>query len=323
MTRGYVERHRTEIIGDIIGATTGDYPSWGEIVWRRTGIRLSRYFGQTLPWSLPVPTVPGTPIDNLISGLVMIAGLLAGLIVMLKRWRIAGLYLVLYAGALVGYTFMRARFLEPVLPLLIVTLFVGIGALVSRFRSTWALPAIAIASVVFTVSGAVRLAPRIEQQLSCGPFDLADPPGCLAVQQSSFLRSHDYISRHTDPDDLFITTMPETMYYYTDRRSVAARVALTTRPDAFLQYLADKGVTWALLTAASPDLASYLQANCEHLVVERVFHRRTVLFRLPSGAPDGMPQQTQGPDAGAVDACTAIDGYLKKSGPEDRDTVVE
>lgn len=306
-------------LGDLAAVAAGEDPDWRSILWRRTGIRLWRYFGRTLPGSLPAPTVPGTPIDNLVFSLLIGSGLLAGWLVLLKRWRVVSLYLGFYAAALMGYPFMRSRFLEPIIPLLIVGLFVGIGALVARLRPDWATRAIVVLAVIFTISGAVRLAPRTALRMSCGPFDLENPPSCLADQQSSFLQAAHYVSQNTQPTDLFITKMPETLYYYAGRRSIQAKIALTARPESFLDYLEEQGASWALLTAGSPTLGSLLSLHCTDLEVEKVFHRRTVLFRLPD---DALPAAEK-LDRDAAEACVALDAYMSDYSRDARGMAIE
>ncbi len=293
-------------IGDLVGAAVGEQPDWKAILWRRTGVRLGRYFGPNLPWSLPMPTIPGTPIDNIVLSFAVLTGLLAGLLVLLKRWRVAGIYLVLYAGALMAYPFVRARFLEPVLPLLVTGFLLGAGALVARVRPRWATPTIVILGLMLTVTGAVRSTPRIARQMACGPIDVENPPNCLSAQQSSFLRAVSYVSGNTDPNDIFATKMPETLYYYTGRQSIDTDLALTVNPAAFLDYLNEQGADWALLTAGSRKFASMLWVHCEKLDVERSFNRRTVLFRIPSRAISGAER----PGRDAAEACAALDDFL-------------
>ena len=293
-------------IGDLVSATVGEQTEWKEILWRRTGVRLRRYFGPTLPWSLPMPTIPGTLIDNVVSSLAIVAALLAGLLVLLKRWRITGIYLVLYATALMAYPFMRARFLEPVLPLLVVTVLLGAGAIMATIRPRWTTRTIVIVGLMLTLTGAVRSAPRVARQMACGPFDLAHPPSCLSAQQNSFLRAAHYVSVNTKPDDVFVSKMPETLYYYAGRRSIDAEVAMTVKREAFLDYISDQGADWALLTAGSPTFASMLWTHCTELDVERSFHRRTILFRVPSG-PGAEGDR---PDRETAEACALLDEYL-------------
>lgn len=305
--------------GDMLGNTGVEPPHWLTVLWRRTGVRFFRYFGETLPWSLPMPTIPGTPIDNALSSLAVMGSLLAGLLVLFKRWKVTGIYLLLYAAALIAWPFMRARFLEPVLPLLVLGFLLGAGALMATVRRRWATPTMVVLALMLTVSGAIRSAPRVARQMSCGPLNLAEPPECLAPQQSSFLQAVHYISEVTDPDDSFVTKMPETLYYYSGRRSIDGELAIRVRPEVFLDYLAEQGVDWALLTAGSARFAFMLRVNCQELDVERIFHRRTVLFRLPSAS---IPEDER-PDRETAEACLALDDYLSDYGPDAEGLAIE
>lgn len=306
-------------IGDFVGNTGVEPPPWLTVLWRRTGLRLARYFGETVPWSLPMPTIPGTPIDNAVSSLTLVASLLAGVLVLARRWKVVGLYLVLYAAALMAWPFMRVRFVEPVLPLLVLAFLIGAGALVATVRPRWATPTIVVLSLMVTVTGAVRSAPRVARQVECGPLDVEGAPECLSPQQRSFLRSVQYISENTDPDDVFMTQMPETLYYYTGRQSIDGDLAVVVRPEAFLDYLAEQRVDWILLTAGLARFASGLWANCTELDVERIFHRRTILFRMPSGPVS----EGERPARETAEACVALDDYLRDYRRDARGLAIE
>jgi hypothetical protein len=64
-----------------------------------------------------------------------------------------------------------------------------------------------------------------------------------------------------------------------------------------------------------------LWVHCTELEVEQIFHRRTVLFRMPSGSGAGPERPGAGPErpgAEPSDACAVLDDYLSDY-PRDAD----
>jgi hypothetical protein len=299
----------TNYIGDLVGGTAGERPDALTVLWKRTGVRLWRYFGRSIPWALPMPTIPGTPIDNLVGIPVAAASLVAGTVVLWKRWRIAGAYIILYGGALMAWPFMRTRFIEPILPLLVPALLLGAAALVGSYRPKWAPGVIVVLSLFVTASAIGRSGKHVARQMSCEPFDMERPPFCLTPQQRTFLQAAHYIAERVPADEVVMSAMPEPLYYYTGRRSLLGETAMLVSPPTYLDYLDEEGVAWVLLTAGAPRLAEQLRPHCGRVRLERKFWVRTVLFEVP---PPNVRASLDPPSVERLDACVAIDEYLEQ-----------
>ncbi|MGH7539393.1 MAG: hypothetical protein ACRELC_00165, partial [Gemmatimonadota bacterium] len=124
-------------------------------LWKRLVVRVVDLFVRALPASLSILTIEGTPIDNAISVGIVCASLGAGLVVFLRRWTIAALYLLFFALTLIAWPFLRPRFIEPVLPLLIPAIVLGGAALAGAWKRALRVPAAVVLALAFTAMGAV------------------------------------------------------------------------------------------------------------------------------------------------------------------------
>lgn len=271
---------------------------------QRVAKLLPNYAGLTLPWVLAVPTIPGTPVDNAVTSTAAIVTVLVGMTYLLRRWPVAVIYMLLYGVLLVVWPYHRPRFLEPLIPLLLATALLGITVIVGRFRPSWALPAVAVATALLVFGGVKRTADLVQFRSSCGEFSLTAPPKCLQVDRASYLRAVDYIDQRTPDEAVFVTAKPEALYYYTHRQSVLLQATLVGDVDSYIEDLRRQGVDYVMLGSLHTDelrhLAPRLERHCDELEVEAFFPPRTYLFRLgDSGARDGL------------DACQALENHRK------------
>jgi hypothetical protein len=274
-----------------------------DVLWRRTGYRAWRVFAQSVPWMLPLPAIDGTPVDNLLMTGIGSLSLVAGSVLLIRRWTAAGLYLLIYLASLFAWPFLRGRFIEVILPLLVPAVLLGSAALAGVLRSSWRTPALVTAALLLTATGSVKTAGLVRQRMDCEPFVLADPPACLTDEQRSLLVALHEISEKAAPDAIFVSTMPEPIYYHTSRKSISWQAAQRVPEDDILEYLREQGVNWVLLTSASRRISARLLPHCDELVLEQIFPPRTYLLRIPG--PDEAP--TPG------SACRALAKHLDQS----------
>lgn len=266
-----------------------------------------------LNWRLPMPTVPGTPVDNAVTAAVVVAGIAGGVGLWLWRsWRPAGLYLVVSVIFLSLYPIQLGRLLEPLLPLAVPAVLVGVTALAWRWgggRAAVATGGLVLLAVAAT--GAARTLPRVQERAGCSEVSL-DGGGrdCMIPAQRSYFDALAHIDRHVPEDALVLAGKPEPMYFYTGRRGVDDREALRVPPDRFYRYLDRAGVDYVLLSGLRViepnNYVPGLQTRCERLEPVASFPPRTRLFRLlpPSGASeasDGAP------------GCHALEAYSEAS----------
>lgn len=281
---------------------------------------VSRYM-TSLPGQL-FPTIPGTPIDNAVGLLVWAVGLTVGGWHLRRRWRAVVSLLVITAGVLAIWPYNRSRFAEPLLPLVVPCLLIGVGVVVGRWRPSWGRPAMVGVGAVLVITGVVESARAVLARQTCGDFSLADPPACLPEDTRSFLQAVDYVDRRTPDDAVLVSAKPEPLFYYTGRRSISySRVRGASPSTDFAALLRGLGVDYVLLGSVHftepAVLLARLQSSCEELAVERHFPPRTYLFRVLDG-PGAIADLGAGTDLGAGpdleagadrDACAALEDY--------------
>ncbi len=295
---GGLETTYARVLGD--GMAAGQV-GWGEVLWRHGPLRAWRIFGRSLPVAFAVPTVAGTPIDNVLIIVVLTASLAAGGLVLFRRWRVAGLYLVFYGVLLFGWPYLRLRFFEPALPLLVPAAMLGFASLAGTARSSWRWPALLAASLLLTASAVGPTARHVAARSRCGVFDLADPPGCLTPVQRDFLRLLDVVRRETPPDAVLWTTMPEPTFYHTGRKAVFAGTVRGAPGTSPLAGLREAGVGYALITPNARAFVSRWRELCSSLAVVEAFPPSYALLRIEDSA-----------EPASRDACESVlDEFLR------------
>jgi hypothetical protein len=248
-------------------------------------------------WSLPMPTLRGTPLDNWLGVPLIFGALAAGIVTMMRTWRPAALLLVLYGALLAVWPYIEDRFLVPVLPVLVIAAVVGI-TVAAQLRA----PAIRIvAAAVFTVllaTGAVWTSSAVAKGIGCDRSQSLPSASCLVPGEAGFFEAVRYIREHTAPDAVFLSAKPATLYYYTGRRSVIRELAARQSPDTFLPLLKEYDAQYLLLGSLDymerDRFAPLIQANCRSLQLAASLTGGVYLFRVPAGTASG--------DGGACDA---------------------
>jgi hypothetical protein len=245
--------------------------------------RVTFYATNAVPHMLSVPTVAGTPIDNIASVALLAAGLFSGWWLLLRRWRPASLYLALYAGLLLVWMWASGRFLIPVVPVLVVALLAGLSV---PFQRRW--PGLASASVVvvaglLVASGAVRTGAAVAERAGCRDWEGVPAPECVEPVQAGFFEALPYIRDNVPREDTVLVAKPGALWYYTGHLTTSYPEALAQGSDLWVPYLREHGVRWILLSEIEQGEFQYLlrlDENCGALAIERRFGDRTYLFRL-------------------------------------------
>lgn len=271
---------------------------------RRVIRRIPVYFGENVPWAMGVPTVRGTPIDNVVSSLGLVGGLAAGLLLFWRHWRVAAIYLAAYFGLLFIWTFATDRFVVPLLPLLVPAVILGL-AWAAGFRSRRVGFAVALATMlVLAGGGAARTLPAVRDGLECERGGTLPSGPCLRRDEASYFAALAWIRENTPEDAIILSAKPEPLYFYTGRKSPPVRRATSVEPENFLTHLRETGTDYILLGSLQATevgrLPQRMKLHCEALAVEAFFPARTWLFRLRSSD-----------EPTARDACDAIDRSIE------------
>lgn len=292
------------------GLVDGGQALWSLVIDGATGA--VRYVTLGLDWRLPLPHVPGTPVDNVLTAGVIVVGLVAGLALWLWRtWRPAGLYLAVFLGFLAIYPVQIGRLLEPLLPLAVPTVLVGVTALAWRWigRRT-ALAAALLLPLTVAVTGATRGLPRVMERADCSAVSLeGGGRDCMTPAQRGYFDALAFVDRRTPRDALFLSAKPEPLYYYTGRRGIDDRGALRIPDDSLYRHLDRQGVDHVLLGHVRwierGRFLPALQRECGRLSPLASFDPSTHLFRL---LPAGSDTAAAG-GAGGAGGCDVLEDY--------------
>jgi len=258
-------------------------PELLEVVRNRT-VRVARLVMQILPFRLPWPTIPGTPIDNVLGGLLTGAGLVAGIAWCWARWRLATIYLLVYVALLLVWPYASGRFFEALLPLMVPVVLIGLGRIAQRFRPQWKHVTVFVASAMLAGTGAARSIPLLTFYSHCRAGDVTPSPACLLPDQASFFSAVRFVTAALPPTAIILSAKPQPLYYYTRRRTITGAAANAVSVDHFTRYLRDQGTTHVLLghlqDREGAGLSRKLFAHCRELDLVRSFPPRTYLFAL-------------------------------------------
>lgn len=262
------------------------------------------YLAIGVPWILPLPTIAGTPVDNVLTAGAAAVGLLAGTFVLLRRWRAAGIYLVTFATLLLAWPWQHDRFAVPLLPVIVPAIIVGLEALLRPWAARWRIAASAAMAVLILSAATSRTTADATATIGCERADMP-PASCLTRDQISYFDALRYIQRATALDAVFLTAKPEPMFLYTGRRSVPFLAAVKQPKENFVPHLRSLGVAYILLGSLQGNepgrLSLTMLDHCRALELVQFFPERTYLFRLR-----GMAEAA---DGGA--ACAAMEDYRK------------
>jgi hypothetical protein len=260
-------------------------------VGKRIATNVPSYLGITIPYVLPLPTLPGTIVDNLLGTALTCAGLAVGVVVLWRRWRAAALYVLATAAVLVVWPWALGRFVMPLLPLLVLMLLLGVETIVRRRWPRWALPAMAGLAGVLFVTGTARVVANLSATAGCVRGESPPAGSCVTADQASFFSALAYVRRDLPDSVTLLTTKRATAYYYTGRREVEWRAAVAAGPDHLLAFLRDHDVGYVilgtLLWADLNQLPDVLEPNCSALQLVQRFPPHTYLLRVRApGEPD-------------------------------------
>ncbi|MFN2399281.1 MAG: glycosyltransferase family 39 protein [Gemmatimonadaceae bacterium] len=261
------------------------------------------YFSRLIPNALPLPTLSGTIVDNvvLVLAMALLAG--AGFVLLWRGWRAAALYLAVTMALLVVWPWRYPRFVEPLLPIMLVTILLGAAAIGTRMSARWAL---ALPLAVTGLIGSTALARDAEMVAAWSQCDRSAPTrssGCFTAAQRSFFALTEHVKAHTPDSAVFAVGKVATFAYLTDRRVVLLKPALNADSAGFLRYFTNNRVTHVVLgklITTEHHLGRRLLPVCRHLELEAEFPPNTYLFRI--NASELVTRNTT--------ACAAVERFM-------------
>ncbi|HET7457746.1 MAG TPA: glycosyltransferase family 39 protein [Gemmatimonadaceae bacterium] len=310
---------------DLVAAPGGQVVAGGaasmwSVLARRIAVNAMFYPTQAVPWLLPLPTVPGTIVDNVVGASLVVLALVAGVVRERRALLLGILALLASAALLLVWPYHVARYVAPLLPLLVPLLVAGaagLGAAVGRARG--ATVAAAMATLVVAGTGVARTSAGITAAARCARDGAPLPDTrCLAADEASFFDAARFVRDSLPADARILSAKSEPLHLYAGRPTAPASVVVRLDSASFWRALGGMGVDYVLLGALQEDerplLARHLAERCATLQLVRSFPPHTYLFRLPArgdttATTRALPPPTEPP------GCAALRAYERETVP--------
>lgn len=246
------------------------------------GTRNARLYLLALPGSLGVPTIPGTPLDNLIWLVVLVGCGSVGLVVMLRRWPAAAVHLVLSSVLLLLWPWPVFRLLIPLLPLVGAALLLGSFLLAGRIGpKTQMVVPIALAAL-FSAAGLLGHLAR-DANHRCDRRNPYDDPGCFSPGNRNMVWAARMIRDSAPPGTVIATGRPASVHYFSGRPTLS--LSVLRAPEASGPINQDR--VWVLLSDLNTRERSaarrLLEGGCERYEVRARVPR--VILLVPRAGP--------------------------------------
>lgn len=264
---------------------TGGAPSFAHALINRVRDNTYQYGVDILPAEIQVPTIRGTIVDNVILVVAMTLLLAVGFVPLWRGWRPAALHFALYSLLLAVWTWPVERFLEPALPLILLTLLLGAWAIGARLgrRLVWA--PVALVALALCGRSLVSVRDAVAAQAEC---DRARPTvtGCVTPIEASFFEATRFVADSLPPGTVVATAKTRPFYYYSGHRAVDPNFFLWLPPDQVIPRLREIGVDYLLLTELgfhTEELRHIVEGTCGSFDLVREFAPTTTLLKLRPG----------------------------------------
>ena len=262
---------------------------------------LQTYLTRSIPSALAFPTVPNTPIDNLIGVLVICITLAAGAIVLWRRARAPLLYLATALGLYLVWPWSGTRFLVPLIPLMVPAALAGAEAVARRGPRRLAALAMPVLALLLVTGGSLRTGSLVRRMQACDRSNWQQDDRCMLRDQVSYFAALDFIRDSLPADAVFLSAKPEPIYLYTGRKTAPLRDALARPADSLLSYLDRHQTRFVLISSLQAfeleELPDRLDHTCRSFRVRRAFPPRSWLL------------ERQDSTGATEDACATIDAW--------------
>jgi hypothetical protein len=254
----------------------------------RMATNVTEYATQYLPSELPLPSVPGTVIDNILGLAIVAVCLTVGFATLWSRWRIASIFLGLYALLLVGWTWAIDRFLDPVLPLALLAILAGAVVLGDRWRRWRWVPALVL-TLAIGLAAVNKDRTLVTAQQRCDRRNPTRSVGCITEPEVEFFEATRFAATNTPRTAVVMTAKARPFYYYSDRRTVSSGAIVGLPPDRLVARMRESSADYLLVTSLgflAPAVRQAVVDACGSFTVLRAFGPTTALLRLRTDSTD-------------------------------------
>lgn len=249
---------------------------------RRFVPRLRR-FTTMFPFVLALPTVAGTIVDNVLWVASLLVFGITGMVVLLRRWLAAALFLAAYVGLLVIWRYALERFINPIVPLLYLTLLLGVAWWGRRlFSERGRLLAYACA-LLLLVGTFPRNATRVQRMSACDRAYPESSDACWPRADGEYIRLAHWVRDSTPREAIVFLSKERAFFIHSGHKSINQDRGLQEDSASLGPYLRSRGVSYS---AVSPVGVRSQQHNalvvkaCRDFAIVRRFSERTILLRV-------------------------------------------
>jgi hypothetical protein len=254
-------------------------PSFLSVLIQRIQRNTLVYLTQSLPTGLGLATIPGTTLDNWAWLIGLSVPAIAGLRELFRRLRAAALLMTGYGALLLLWPYAIERYLTPLVPLLVLTLFLGARRLA---------PARYLAGATLLLGlllGGSALLANVRSLAAAASCERSDPyrtPGCYDPDEIAFFNAAFDADRAAAPGEPLLTPKSATVYYLTGRRSLEVYQTIRLDSRSLGALLQDAGVNTIILSKIHYDqrlLAREVYDFCADWELVREYDDRALLLR--------------------------------------------
>jgi len=256
------------------------------------------YLTEGLPWSVGLPSVQGTLMDNFAWLAATLVLLPAGLLVFWRKARAVAGYLIFGAMLLTVWPWRVDRLLEPLIPFVIAGMLLGMQSVTRIAPAILRVPAI-LALVLLMGFGSIRSALARDVEISkCDRSDPYRSPACYKPEARILAEAAAYLRLHAPPGSIVLTVDNPGMNYLsglqTERSQLLGGLPEGTAVRALREHKIEYVVLYGRGEVERYQVAPALLGSCHELRVEARFGTRGVLLVLDS------------PKSAAEDACALL-----------------
>ena len=264
--------------------------------------RLRLYVTRTIPYSLSVPTIGGTPIDNVLWVASFVVFGVIGMVAFLRKWLLAAAFIASYGLLLALWPFAFERLIRPIAPLLFVLLLSGAWVLAEKYAPRYRRLAVFGVGALLALGAMRETAPALRQRLGCDRTAPAVSPPCWPQAEREFLSLANWVRDSTPADALFFVSKERAFYVHSGRKTINQDRGLREDSTSLGGYLRSREVSYTVLTRVGVNArrhATLLSSACREFELVKEISPQTLMLRV---AP-------QSAESDSVPACAAIRNY--------------
>jgi hypothetical protein len=261
------------------------------------------YATRHIPYTMSLPSIPGTLLDNLAWLVLNTVVITAGFVVFWRKWRPAALYFLIYFGFVMIWPFEDGRLLIPMIPLVLLAFLLGARWLTGLLPLRARTPVMGILVALPALGALQGASERFSRYRECDRAAPYTSPGCYDDARLTMAAGAEYLKRHAAPGAIVLTREPASINFLSGHLTEPVGVLFSGPPATALDTLRARNIQFVLVTR--PWMARRLLDSCGSLQFEAEFPPDALVLSVPTGTP-------------ASDACDQLRGMARLPPPGTR-----